>query len=124
MVVKVREGANSAITQYFYNQDAYFRFIEDATRAGVNIPIVPGIMPITSASQLMRFSDACGAEIPRWIRQRLHSYADDVESIRSFGIEVVSQLCEQLLKAGVPGLHFYSMNQSSAVMQIASNLNL
>ncbi len=124
LVVKVREGANSAITQYFYNQDAYFRFIEDATRAGVNIPIVPGIMPITSASQLMRFSDACGAEIPRWIRQRLHSYADDVESIRSFGIEVVSQLCEQLLKAGVPGLHFYSMNQSSAVMQIASNLNL
>ena len=124
LVAKVREGANSAITQYFYNQDAYFRFLEDAVTAGVNIPIVPGIMPISSASQLMRFSDACGAEIPRWIRQRLHSYGDHGESIRSFGVEVVSRLCEQLIKGGAPGLHFYSMNQSNAVMQIAHNLKL
>jgi len=124
LVAKVREGANSAITQYFYNQDAYFQFVDDAVAAGVNIPIVPGIMPITSASQLMRFSDACGAEIPRWIRQRLHSYGDDVESIRAFGVDVVSRLCSQLLKGGAPGLHFYSMNQSSAVMQITRNLNL
>jgi len=124
LVAKVREGANSAITQYFYNQDAYFRFVEDAVAAGVNIPIIPGIMPITSASQLMRFSDACGAEIPRWIRQRLHSYGDDVESIRAFGVDVVSKLCEQLLDGGAPGIHFYSMNQSNAVMQISKNLNL
>ena len=124
LVAKVRAGANSAITQYFYNQDAYFRFVEDAVAAGVNIPIIPGIMPITSASQLMRFSDACGAEIPRWIRQRLHSYGDDVESIRAFGVDVVSKLCEQLLDGGAPGIHFYSMNQSNAVMQISKNLNL
>ena len=124
LVAKVREGANSAITQYFFSQDAYFRFVDDAVKAGVNIPIVPGIMPITSASQLMRFSDACGAEIPRWIRQRLHSYGDDVESIRAFVVDVVTQLCAQLMKGGAPGLHFYSMNQSSSVMQIARNLDL
>jgi len=98
--------------------------MDDAVKAGVNIPIVPGIMPITSASQLMRFSDACGAEIPRWIRQRLHSYGDDVESIRAFGVDAVSQLCAQLIKGGAPGLHFYSMNQSNSVMQITRNLDL
>ena len=123
-VTKVRAGANSAITQYFYNSDAYFRFVDDAYKLGADIPVVPGIMPIISSTQLMRFSDACGAEIPRWIRLRLQAFGDDTASIKAFGLDVVADLCEQLLNGGAPSLHFYSMNQSSAVMQICKNLNL
>ena len=119
---KVKAGANSAITQYFYNADAYFRFVDEALKLGVEIPVVPGIMPITSSSQLLRFSDACGAEIPRWIRLRLQAYGDDMASIKAFGLEVVSDLCAQLIAAGVPALHFYTMNQSVATTQILSNL--
>ena len=119
---KVKAGADSAITQYFYNADAYFRFVDDALKLGVEIPVVPGIMPITSSSQLLRFSDACGAEIPRWIRLRLQAYGDDMASIKAFGLEVVTDLCEQLMAAGVPALHFYCMNQSVATSQILSNL--
>ena len=122
LVAKVQAGADSAITQYFYNSDAYFRFVEEADRLGVHVPIVPGIMPITSSSQLLRFSDACGAEIPRWIRQRLVAYGDDVASIKAFGLEVVTDLCDQLLCAGVPGLHFYTMNQSAATMAVLDQL--
>ncbi len=121
---KVKAGAHSAITQYFYNSDAYFRFVDDAYKLGVDIPIVPGIMPITSSTQLLRFSDACGAEIPRWIRLRLQAYGDDVASIKAFGLEVVSDLCDQLRTAGVPSFHFYSMNQSVATLAICKNLNL
>jgi methylenetetrahydrofolate reductase (NADPH) len=121
---KVKAGAHSAITQYFYNSDAYFRFVDDAYKLGVDIPIVPGIMPITSSTQLLRFSDACGAEIPRWIRLRLQAYGDDVASIKAFGLEAVSDLCDQLRTAGVPSFHFYSMNQSVATLAICKNLNL
>ncbi|MEY4726796.1 MAG: hypothetical protein RLZ36_1423 [Pseudomonadota bacterium] len=121
---KVKAGADSAITQYFYNSDAYFRFVEDADKLGVEIPIIPGIMPITSSSQLLRFSDACGAEIPRWIRLRLQGYGDDMASIKAFGLEVVTDLCEQLRAGGAPGLHFYSMNQSAATLAICQNLGL
>jgi methylenetetrahydrofolate reductase (NADPH) len=121
---KVKAGADSAITQYFYNSDAYFRFVEDADKMGVEIPIIPGIMPITSSSQLLRFSDACGAEIPRWIRLRLQSYGDDIASIKAFGLEVVTDLCEQLRAGGAPGLHFYSMNQSVTTLAICKNLGL
>jgi methylenetetrahydrofolate reductase (NADPH) len=121
---KVAAGANSAITQYFYNSDAYFRFVEDAQRLGVTVPIVPGIMPITNYTQLARFSDACGAEIPRWIRQRLQGYGDDRESIRAFGLDVVTDLCEQLLSVGVPGLHFYTMNQTEPTLELWSRLGL
>ena len=121
---KVKAGADSAITQYFYNSDAYFRFVDDAHKLGVDVPIVPGIMPITSSSQLLRFSDACGAEIPRWIRLRLQAYGDDVASIKAFGLEVVTDLCDQLRCAGAPGLHFYSMNQSVATLAICQQLNL
>jgi methylenetetrahydrofolate reductase (NADPH) len=120
---KVKAGANSAITQYFYNADAYFRFVDDALKLGVEVPVVPGIMPITSSSQLLRFSDACGAEIPRWIRLRLQAYGDDIASIKAFGLEVVTDLCEQLMAAGVPALHFYTMNQSATTTQILSQLN-
>lgn len=119
---KVKAGADSAITQYFYNSDAYFRFVDDAHKLGVDVPIVPGIMPITSSSQLLRFSDACGAEIPRWIRLRLQAYGDDVASIKAFGLEVVTDLCDQLRSAGAPGLHFYSMNQSVATLAICRQL--
>lgn len=121
---KVKAGAHSAITQYFYNSDAYFRFVDDAYKLGVDIPIVPGIMPITSSTQLLRFSDACGAEIPRWIRLRLQAYGDDVASIKAFGLEVVTDLCDQLRTAGVPSFHFYSMNQSVATLAICRNLGL
>ena len=121
---KVKAGADSAITQYFYNSDAYFRFVDDAHKLGVDVPIVPGIMPITSSSPLLRFSDACGAEIPRWIRLRLQAYGDDVASIKAFGLEVVTDLCDQLRCAGAPGLHFYSMNQSVATLAICEQLNL
>ena len=119
---KVRAGANSAITQYFYNADAYFRFVEEVDALGLSVPVVPGIMPITSSSQLMRFSDACGAEIPRWIRLRLQSFGDDSASIKAFGLDVVTDLCEQLRAGGAPGLHFYSMNQSAAILAICQRL--
>ena len=119
---KVKAGADSAITQYFFNSDAYFRFVEDAEKLGVRVPIVPGIMPIGSSSQLVRFSETCGAEVPRWIRLRLQSYGDDVASIKAFGLEVVTDLCDQLHSAGAPGLHFYTLNQSAAVLAICSNL--
>ncbi len=120
---KVMAGANSAITQYFYNADAYFRFIEEIDALGLNVPVVPGIMPITSSTQLMRFSDACGAEIPRWIRLRLQSFGDDSASIKAFGLDVVTDLCQQLLAGGAPGLHFYSMNQSAATLEICQRLS-
>ena len=123
-VTKVKAGANSAITQYFFNSDAYFRFVDEAYKMGADIPVVAGIMPIISSSQLMRFSDACGAELPRWIRLRLQSFGDDTASIKAFGLEVVSDLCEQLRNGGAPGLHFYTMNQSTAVTAICRNLGL
>jgi methylenetetrahydrofolate reductase (NADPH) len=121
---KVRAGADSAITQYFYNSDAYLRFVDDAQRIGADLPVVPGVMPITSSTQLLRFSDACGAEIPRWIRLRLQGFGDDAASIRAFGLDVVTDLCEQLRSAGVPGLHFYTMNQSAATLEICRRLGL
>ncbi|MBI1423522.1 MAG: methylenetetrahydrofolate reductase [NAD(P)H] [Gammaproteobacteria bacterium] len=121
---KVDAGANSALTQYFFNPDAYYRFVEECEKRQVNIPIVPGIMPITNYTQLARFSDMCGAEIPRWIRKRLEAFGDDKEAIRQFGEEVVTGLCEQLLAAGAPGLHFYTLNQSAATMAIWHNLGL
>ncbi|MES2938254.1 MAG: methylenetetrahydrofolate reductase [NAD(P)H] [Pseudomonadota bacterium] len=119
---KVQAGADGAITQYFYNVEAYLRFVEDVRAAGLQVPIVPGIMPITSSTQLMRFSDTCGAEIPRWIRLRLQGFGDDVASIRAFGLDVVTQLCERLQAAGVPGIHFYTMNQSAATLEICKRL--
>ena len=112
-VAKMNAGADSAITQYFFNADAYFRFVDEVRRAGVEAPIVPGIMPITNSTQLMRFSDMCGADIPRWIRLRLQSFGDDSASIKAFGHEVVTRLCEQLIAGGAPSLHFYTMNQSA-----------
>jgi methylenetetrahydrofolate reductase (NADPH) len=121
---KVQAGANSAITQYFYNSDAYFRFVEEADALGVSVPVVPGIMPITSSTQLMRFSDACGAEIPRWIRLRLQGFGDDTASIKAFGLDVVTDLCEQLRAGGAPGLHFYTMNQSAATLEICQRLGV
>ncbi len=119
---KVKAGADSAITQYFFNADAYFRFVDDARRQGVEVPIVPGVMPITSSTQLLRFSDACGAEIPRFVRLRLQSFGDDTASIKAFGLDVVSRLCEQLVKGGAPALHFYSMNQSEATVKLVERL--
>jgi len=124
LLAKVRAGADSAITQYFYNSDAYFRFLEDAQAQGVHIPLVPGILPISNAAQLLRFSEACGAEIPRWIRLRLLSYGDDVESIKAFGLEVVTDLCEQLRAGGAPSLHFYTLNQSAPTLSICEELGL
>ncbi len=121
---KVEAGADSAITQYFFNADAYFHFREQCTAMGVRIPIVPGIMPIGRFHQLARFSDACGAEIPRWIRRKLESYADDTESIKAFGLEVVTQLCERLLQHEAPGLHFYTMNQAELTCTICRRLGL
>lgn len=119
---KVNAGANAAITQYFYNTDAYFRFVDDARAAGIHVPIVAGIMPITNYAQLTRFSDMCGAEIPRWIRLKLASFGDDTESIRAFGLDVVTQLCEKLLAGGAPGLHFYTLNQAAATTAIWQRL--
>jgi len=121
-VAKVQAGANSAITQYFYNADAYFRFVDDAYALGVDVPVVPGIMPISSSTQLLRFSDACGAEIPRWMRLRLQAFGDDSASIKAFGLDVVTDLCEQLQVAGAPALHFYTMNQSVATRAIVERL--
>lgn len=121
---KVRAGAQSAITQYFFNADAYFRFVDDAQRLGLAVPIVPGIMPIMGSSQLMRFSDACGAEIPRWIRLRLQDFGDDTASIKAFGLDVVTELCARLQQGGAPALHFYTMNQSAATLEICRRLGV
>jgi len=121
---KINAGASSAITQYFFNPDAYFRFVDDCEDLGITAPIVPGIMPITNYIQLARFSDMCGAEIPRWIRKRLESYGDDKDSIKAFGEEVISEMCHQLLEAGAPGLHFYTMNMTKPTLAIWNNLGL
>lgn len=120
---KIEAGANSAITQYFYNADAYFHFVDLCESAQLNVPVVPGIMPINKFSQLVRFSDTCGAEIPRWIRRKLESYSDDVDSIRAFGLDVVTNLCDQLLSAGAPGLHFYTLNSADLTCAIWRRLN-
>ena len=120
---KVRAGADSAITQYFYNADAYCRFVDAARGMGLDAPVVPGIMPITSSTQLMRFSDACGAEIPRWIRLRLQAFGDDTASIKAFGLDVVTDLCARLREGGVPALHFYTMNQSAATLAVLERLD-
>jgi methylenetetrahydrofolate reductase (NADPH) len=119
---KVEAGANSAITQYFYNADAYFRFVESCQISGVTVPIVPGVMPIYNYTQLARFSDICGAEIPRWLRLRLEAYADDLSSLRALGVDVVSELCERLLAWGAPSLHFYTLNQAGIITNIVHNL--
>lgn len=122
--IKVRAGANAAITQMFFNSDAYFRFVDEAYALGVEIPIVPGIMPITNASGIIRFADNCGTEIPRWIRLRLQGFGDDADSIRAFGLDVVTDLVDQLTTAGVPGLHFYTMNQAGPTLEICRRLGL
>jgi len=119
---KMDAGANSAITQYFYNADAYFRFVEQCDALGITIPIVPGIMPIYNITQLARFSSICGAEIPRWLKMRLEEYGDDMASLRAFGIDVVSELCETLVAWGVPGLHFYTLNQAGTISSIIHNI--
>lgn len=119
---KMDAGANSAITQYFYNADAYFRFVEQCDALGITKPIVPGIMPIYNITQLARFSSICGAEIPRWLKMRLEEYGDDIESLRAFGIDVVSKLCETLIAWGVPGLHFYTLNQAATISSIINNI--
>ncbi|MCC7082837.1 MAG: methylenetetrahydrofolate reductase [NAD(P)H] [Burkholderiales bacterium] len=121
---KIDAGADSAITQYFYNPDCYFHFVDQCAAMGIDIPIVPGIMPIHRFSQLARFSDACGAEIPRWIRNKLQAYGDDVDAVRAFGLDVVTALCDRLLEQGAPGLHFYTLNQAGAVTTIWQRLGL
>jgi methylenetetrahydrofolate reductase (NADPH) len=121
---KVRAGADTAITQYFFNADAYFQFVDAARKLGLDIPIVAGIMPITNSSQLMRFSDTCGAEIPRWIRLRLQGFGDDTKSIKAFGLDVVASLCEKLRAGGAPGFHFYTMNQAAATLEICKRIGL
>ena len=123
-VRKAQAGADSAITQYFFNADSYFHFVERVRKLGVELPIVPGIMPITNYTSLARFSDACGAEIPRWIRKQLEAYGDDVASIQAFGEQVVSEMCEKLLAGGAPGLHFYTLNQAEPSLAIWNNLKL
>jgi methylenetetrahydrofolate reductase (NADPH) len=121
---KVEAGADSAITQYFYNADAYFRFLDSCQQLQIDIPIIPGVMPITNFTQLARFSDACGTEIPRWLRKRLEGLGDDLEAIRSYGVETVIRLCERLLQGGAPGLHFYTMNQAKPTLDIWQALSL
>ena len=121
---KADAGANSAITQYFYNLDAYLHFRDECEALGITIPIVPGIMPIVSFSKLARFSDACGAEIPRWMRRKFEAYGDDSDSIKAFGLDVVSELCAKLLAAGAPGLHFYSMNQAAPTLAVCERLGI
>ncbi len=121
---KVEAGADAALTQYFYNADAYFSFVDSCEALGLDLPIVPGIMPITNHTQLARFSDACGAEIPRWIRKRLEGFGDDIESIKAFGLDVTTALCRRLLEGGAPGLHFYTMNQTEATLAIWNALDL
>jgi len=123
-VRKIEAGADSAITQYFFNADAYFRFVDEVRERGVTVPIVPGIMPISNFSQLCRFSDGCGTEVPRWLRQRMQAYGDDSASIRALGLDVVTELCDRLLQAGVPGLHFYTLNQAGIVSTIWQRLGL
>ena len=120
---KIESGADSAITQYFYNIDAYSRFIENCQKANLDVPVVPGIMPITNYKGLVRFSDNCGAEIPRWIRKQLEAYEDDIDSLVDFGADVVTSLCSRLLESGAPGLHFYTLNQSQATLEIWRRLN-
>jgi methylenetetrahydrofolate reductase (NADPH) len=121
-VAKVKAGANGAITQYFFNPDAYFRFVDDARRLGVEVPIVPGVMPISQYAQLRRFSDMCGAEIPRWIAKRLEAFRDDAEAIREFGADIVADLCGKLIAGGAPGIHFYTLNRAKATLAICSRL--
>jgi methylenetetrahydrofolate reductase (NADPH) len=121
-VLKMRAGANSAITQYFYNADGYFRFVDEARKLGVTAPVVPGVMPITNSSQLLRFSDASGAEVPRWIRLRLQNFCDDAKSIKAFGQDVVTDLCRRLVQGGAPGIHFYTMNQAPATLALCEAL--
>lgn len=121
---KVQAGANSAITQFFYNADAYFRFVDEVTRLGVKVPVVPGVMPLTNYMQIKRFCDKSAIELPRWIEERLRGFGDDAASIRAFGLDVVTALCERLLAAGVPGLHFYTLNRSTATREIYANLGL
>jgi methylenetetrahydrofolate reductase (NADPH) len=121
---KVDAGADSAITQYFYNPDSYFRFVEECRKQGVTVPIVPGVMPIVKFTQLARFSDACGAEIPRWMRKRLEGFGDDNEAIKDFGLDVVTKLCERLLSGGAPGLHFYTLNHAALSVAIWKRLGL
>ena len=121
---KIDAGASSAITQYFYNADAYEHFVAEARALGVTVPIVPGIMPIASFTKLARFSDACGAEIPRWMRHKLESFGDDADSIRAFGLDVVTELCQRLIAGGAPGLHFYSMNQSGLTLEVCKRLGV
>ncbi|GAC1031409.1 methylenetetrahydrofolate reductase [NAD(P)H] [Pseudomonas sp. No.21] len=121
---KAKAGADSAITQYFFSADCYFYFVDRVRKLGVDLPIVPGIMPITNYSKLARFSDACGAEIPRWVRKQLEAYGDDLESIQAFGEQVVSEMCERLLQGGAPGLHFYTLNQAEPSLAIWNNLKL
>lgn len=121
---KVDAGADSALTQYFYNTDAYFRFVDASEQMGLTLPIVPGIMPITNYTQLARFSDMCGAEIPRWLRKCLEDFGDDMESLRAFGLDVTTELCRKLLDGGAPGLHFYTMNQTGPTLAIWKNLGL
>ncbi len=123
-ITKMDAGADSAISQYFFNIDAYLYFVDSCEKAGMDKPIVPGIMPITNYSRLAGFSDMCGAEIPRWLAKRLEAYGDDIDSIKALGLEVVSDLCEKLLAAGAPGLHFYTLNQSKASLEICQNIGL
>jgi methylenetetrahydrofolate reductase (NADPH) len=120
---KIEAGADSAITQYFYNADSYFRFIESCQKEGIQVPIVPGVMPIYNYTQLARFSGVCGAEIPRWLRLRLEAFADDLPSLRSFGVDVVTEICQRLLDSGAPSLHFYTLNQAGMISQIIQQLN-
>lgn len=121
---KVDAGANAAITQYFYNTDAYFRFMEECAALGIAVPVVPGVMPIYNYAQLSRFSAVCGAEIPRWLRSRLQDYGDDLPSLRAFGMDVVTELCDRLLQGGAPGLHFYTLNQAGTISTICQRLGL
>ena len=121
---KVKAGADTAITQYFYNADAYFHFVDEARALGVDVPIIPGVMPIAGFSKLARFSDACGAELPRWMRRKFESMGDDTDSIRAFGLDIVTELCERLIAGGAPGLHFYSMNMSGLTLEICQRLNI
>jgi len=122
LAAKIEAGADSAITQYFFNSDAYFRFVDEARKAGIHAPIVPGVMPITNSTQLMRFSDNCGADIPRWIRLRLQGFGDDSASIKAFGLDVVTQLCERLRAGGAPGVHIYTMNQAEVAVELGKRL--
>jgi len=119
---KVEAGADGAVTQYFYNPDSYFYFIDDCRRLGIDIPVTPGVMPITNYRQLSRFSEMCGAEIPRWIRRRLEGFGDDIASIRAFGLDVVSTMCERLLAGGAPGLHIYTLNRANASLLLWQRL--